>query len=42
MRLLSQFLSIVVFLGVTVLLPWCQRLSFNVTFFHLEICDAKR
>ena len=22
--------------------PWSQRLSFNVIFFHLEICDAKR
>ena len=22
-------------------LPWSQRLSFNIIFFHLEICDAK-
>ena len=23
------------------LVPWSQRLSFNIIFFHLEICDAK-
>ena len=23
-------------------LPWFQRLSFNIIFFYLEICDAKR
>ena len=23
-------------------LPWSQRLSFNIIFFHLEICGAKR
>ena len=22
-------------------IPWSQRLSFNIIFFHLEICDAK-
>ena len=22
--------------------PWSQRLSFNIIFFHLEICDSKR
>ena len=24
------------------MLPWSQRLSFNIIFFHVEICDAKR
>ena len=24
------------------MLPWSQRLSFNIIFFHLEICGAKR
>ena len=30
------------FLSVPCHVPWSQRLSFNITFCHLEICDAKR